>query len=254
MFNYDEPIRNKKRPDNDTDHVIAMVNATNAEACAVLCNNAGEVCASFWYRGKTEVCMLFPSDGGLATIDDDTAGKGRYYLRGGSCREETTVATTTTGAVINAKSSSSSTSTLVEPVATTTTRVTTSTTAASTRKSTPNKLTAKPTPAGGPGAGKNNGDGGAAKPSSSDDYTDDDALESSGLGSKAHARNVTITAVVLISAAVVGLVLYRRRARAARYGMLNNGNGANTFNDRYVLPIKAASNSKLQRPRFHLCF
>lgn len=239
----------------------------------MLCNDAGEVCASFWHRSKTEMCMLILSDGGLALIDDVTAGNGRYYLRGGSCREGTTAATTTTGAANNAKSSSSSTSTMVEPVATTTTRVTTSTsastvttapttstapttttTAASTRKSTPSKFTAKPTPARGLGAGKNNGDGGAAKPSSSDDYTDDDALESSGLGSKAHARNVTIAAVVLISGAVVGLVLYRRRARAARYGMLNNGNGENTSNDRYVLPIKAASNAKLPRPRFHLCF
>ena len=74
--------------------MIAVVeNVESAVACAVLCNDAGEVCVSFWYGGSREKCRLFPSDGVLADINDATAG---YYLRGDTCREGTTTPTTTT--------------------------------------------------------------------------------------------------------------------------------------------------------------
>ena len=85
LFNYNEPILNKKRT---TNKIIATAdNVESAAACAAMCNAAGGPCVSFWYRGSLQRCKLFPSDGVLPDLTDATAG---YYRRGESCRSRPT--------------------------------------------------------------------------------------------------------------------------------------------------------------------
>lgn len=81
LFNFIAPQLKKMRIINNV--ISTVSNVESAATCAALCNDAGVQCVSFWYRGSIQKCKLFPSDGTLADLSDESAG---YYVRGEGCQ------------------------------------------------------------------------------------------------------------------------------------------------------------------------
>ena len=83
LNNFEKPVFGKRR--NKAPFKM-LDNIAKGSYCAQACNDVGGDCAAFTYRGSTQQCRLFNSDGSLSDAADETLA---YYPRVQTCRTDT---------------------------------------------------------------------------------------------------------------------------------------------------------------------